>query len=58
MYSINGSVCSSVLASCYEAYDRLSPAFATFLEGLTALHSGTFFLDVCVIDVIQLIVLH
>ncbi|KAI0029246.1 hypothetical protein K488DRAFT_88912 [Vararia minispora EC-137] len=32
-------------ASAYEAYDRLSPAFATFLEGLTALHSAPFFLD-------------
>jgi len=27
-------------ASGYEAYDRLSPAFAKYLEGLTALHSG------------------
>ncbi|VDC08001.1 unnamed protein product [Peniophora sp. CBMAI 1063] len=32
-------------SSCYEAYDRLSPSFAKFLEGLTALHSATFFLD-------------
>ena len=30
----------------YEAYDRLSPAYATFLEGLTATHSATWFHDV------------
>ncbi|KAI0263576.1 hypothetical protein BC834DRAFT_924884 [Gloeopeniophorella convolvens] len=30
-------------ASGYEAYDRLSPAFQRFLEGLTALHDGNFF---------------
>lgn len=30
-------------ASAYEAYDRLSPALQTFLEGLTALHSGSHF---------------
>lgn len=33
-------------ASCYEAYDRLSPSFAAFLEGLTAVHSAPFFIDV------------
>ncbi|KIY68365.1 TfdA family taurine dioxygenase [Cylindrobasidium torrendii FP15055 ss-10] len=27
-------------ASAYEAYDRLSPAFQKFLEGLTAYHNG------------------
>ncbi|KAJ3025116.1 UNVERIFIED_CONTAM: hypothetical protein HDU68_007456 [Siphonaria sp. JEL0065] len=27
-------------ASAYEVYERLSPAFKTFLEGLTATHSG------------------
>lgn len=27
-------------ASGYEAYDRLSPAFAKHLEGLTALHEA------------------
>jgi alpha-ketoglutarate-dependent taurine dioxygenase len=27
-------------ASAYEAYDRLSPAYRTFLEGLTAVHSA------------------
>jgi alpha-ketoglutarate-dependent taurine dioxygenase len=32
-------------ASGYEAYDRLSPAMKTFLEGLTAVHDGGFFLD-------------
>ncbi|KAI0065088.1 taurine catabolism dioxygenase [Artomyces pyxidatus] len=30
-------------ASGYEAYDRLSPVFKTFLEGLTARHDGNFF---------------
>ncbi|KAJ1555500.1 hypothetical protein HK405_001333 [Cladochytrium tenue] len=30
-------------ASGYELYDRLSPTFRTFLEGLTATHSGNFF---------------
>ncbi|KAH7105929.1 putative taurine catabolism dioxygenase [Auriculariales sp. MPI-PUGE-AT-0066] len=30
-------------ASAYEAYDRLSPEFAKFLEGLTAKHDGNFF---------------
>ncbi|KAI0743431.1 taurine catabolism dioxygenase [Daedaleopsis nitida] len=30
-------------ASGYEAYDRLSPAFARFLEGLSAEHDGNFF---------------
>ncbi|KAK0187380.1 hypothetical protein F5146DRAFT_1142376 [Armillaria mellea] len=32
-------------ASGYEAYDRLSPAYKKFLEGLHALHSGEFFND-------------
>ncbi|KAJ3075318.1 hypothetical protein HDU98_008566 [Podochytrium sp. JEL0797] len=31
-------------ASAYEVYDRLSPAFQKFLEGLTATHSGVGFL--------------
>lgn len=30
-------------ASGYEAYDRLSPAYKKFLEGLTALHDGSGF---------------
>ncbi|KIY72057.1 taurine catabolism dioxygenase TauD TfdA [Cylindrobasidium torrendii FP15055 ss-10] len=30
-------------ASAYEAYDRLSPAFQTFLEGLEAVHNADFF---------------
>ncbi|KAJ6600414.1 hypothetical protein DFH09DRAFT_901569 [Mycena vulgaris] len=33
----------TVWASAYEAYDRLSPAFAKHLEGLTALHDGSVF---------------
>lgn len=33
-------------ASAYEAYDRLSPAMQTFLEGLTALHRGDVFLQI------------
>ncbi|TNY17440.1 hypothetical protein DMC30DRAFT_357131 [Rhodotorula diobovata] len=33
-------------ASAYELYDRLTPAFASFLEGLTALHSGAHFVEV------------
>jgi alpha-ketoglutarate-dependent taurine dioxygenase len=32
-------------ASGYEIYDRLSPAIRTLLEGLTATHDATFFLD-------------
>ncbi|KAJ6478279.1 TfdA family taurine dioxygenase [Mycena sanguinolenta] len=32
--------------SGYGAYDKLSPTFAKFLEGLTAMHSGQFFLPV------------
>ncbi|KAF3401599.1 Alpha-ketoglutarate-dependent taurine dioxygenase [Penicillium rolfsii] len=32
-------------ASGYEIYDRLSPAFAAFLEGCTATHDATFFHD-------------
>lgn len=30
-------------ASGYEVYDKLSPSFATFLEGLTATHDAAFF---------------
>ena len=30
-------------SSSYEAYDRLSPSFAKFLEGLTALHDARIF---------------
>ncbi|TRM66770.1 hypothetical protein BD626DRAFT_163861 [Schizophyllum amplum] len=30
-------------ASAYEAYDRLSPAYRRFLEGLTAVHNADFF---------------
>jgi alpha-ketoglutarate-dependent taurine dioxygenase len=32
-------------ASAYEAYDRLSPAYQKFLEGLTATHIGQHFVD-------------
>lgn len=32
-------------ASGYEIFDRLSPAMQTFLEGLTATHDATFFLE-------------
>ncbi|KAJ7582055.1 taurine catabolism dioxygenase TauD TfdA [Mycena floridula] len=32
-------------ASGYEAYDRLSPTFARFLEGLTAVHSAEYFVS-------------
>ncbi|KAF9441680.1 TauD-domain-containing protein [Macrolepiota fuliginosa MF-IS2] len=32
-------------ASGYEAYDRLSPAYQKFLEGLTATHDGKFFYE-------------
>jgi len=32
-------------ASGYEAYDRLSPAYQKFLESLTAVHDGNFFID-------------
>ncbi|CDZ97742.1 Taurine catabolism dioxygenase TauD/TfdA [Phaffia rhodozyma] len=35
----------TVWASAYEAYDRLSPAFQTFLSGLTATHIGSPFLE-------------
>jgi hypothetical protein len=30
-------------ASGYEIYDRLSPATAAYLEGLTAIHDASFF---------------
>ncbi|KAL1405897.1 hypothetical protein Q8F55_007577 [Vanrija albida] len=33
-------------ASAYEAYDRLSPPVQRLLEGLSAVHEGTLFLDV------------
>ncbi|KAJ8503574.1 hypothetical protein ONZ45_g10738 [Pleurotus djamor] len=32
-------------ASAYQAYDKLSPAFKKFLEGLTAVHNADFFTD-------------
>ncbi|KAI5475248.1 hypothetical protein MNV49_001695 [Pseudohyphozyma bogoriensis] len=33
-------------ASAYEAYDRLTPAYQKFLEGLHAYHEGRFFINV------------
>ncbi|WVQ73326.1 hypothetical protein IAR50_002894 [Cryptococcus sp. DSM 104548] len=33
-------------ASAYEAYDRLSPSYQRFLEGLTATHVGQGFIDI------------
>jgi alpha-ketoglutarate-dependent taurine dioxygenase len=33
-------------ASAYEAYDRLSPAYKKFLDGLTATHKGTNFIEI------------
>lgn len=33
-------------ASAYEAYDRLSPAYKLFLDGLTATHIGQGFIDI------------
>ena len=33
-------------ASAYEAYDKLSPAYQKWLESLTALHSGSGFIEV------------
>lgn len=33
-------------ASAYEAYDRLSPAYKKFLDGLTATHVGQGFIDI------------
>lgn len=38
---VNGG--DTLWASAYEAYDRLTPALAKFLEGLTALHDGNGF---------------
>jgi alpha-ketoglutarate-dependent taurine dioxygenase len=32
-------------SSAYEAYDRLSPYYQKFLEGLTAFHSAPFFVE-------------
>jgi hypothetical protein len=39
-YTVGGD---TLWASGYEAYDRMSPAFKTFLEGLHAEHDGNFF---------------
>ncbi|KAF9447058.1 taurine catabolism dioxygenase [Macrolepiota fuliginosa MF-IS2] len=46
VYSLVGRVGGDTLwASGYEAYDRLSPAYQKFLEGLTATHDGKFFYE-------------
>ena len=36
----------ALFSSGYEAYDRLSPAYKRFVEGLTAEHDGNHFLNV------------
>ncbi|KAM0747332.1 taurine catabolism dioxygenase [Meredithblackwellia eburnea MCA 4105] len=36
----------TIWASAYEAYDRLTPALAKFLEGLTAVHDGNRFYEI------------
>ncbi|KAJ3010934.1 UNVERIFIED_CONTAM: hypothetical protein HDU68_001905 [Siphonaria sp. JEL0065] len=41
-------------ASAYEVYDRLSPAFQKFLEGLTATHVGEGFLNLARAGVVKL----
>jgi alpha-ketoglutarate-dependent taurine dioxygenase len=41
MHTVPGTGGDTLWASGYEAYDRLSPAFQKFLEGLTALHDSS-----------------
>jgi hypothetical protein len=36
----------SMIHSGYEAYDKLSPTYKKFLEGLTAVHDGSGFIKV------------
>ncbi|KAF9267080.1 taurine catabolism dioxygenase [Marasmius fiardii PR-910] len=43
MHTIPETGGDTLWASGYEAYDRLSPAFQKFLEGLTAVHNADFF---------------
>ncbi|KZV86204.1 taurine catabolism dioxygenase [Exidia glandulosa HHB12029] len=43
MHTIPTTGGDTLWASGYEAYDRLSPAYQKFLEGLTAEHDGNFF---------------
>ncbi|KAI9347715.1 hypothetical protein BDR26DRAFT_834280 [Obelidium mucronatum] len=41
-------------ASAYEVYERLSPAFKKFLEGLTATHSGENFNKIAALGLVKL----
>ncbi|GAA5890782.1 hypothetical protein JCM6882_000660 [Rhodosporidiobolus microsporus] len=43
MWSLPENGGDTLWASAYEAYDRLTPAMAKFLEGLTAVHDGNGF---------------
>ncbi|KAF5391091.1 hypothetical protein D9757_003159 [Collybiopsis confluens] len=43
MHTLPSTGGDTLWASGYEAYDKLSPAFQKFLEGLTAVHSGEIF---------------
>ncbi|KAF9447053.1 taurine catabolism dioxygenase [Macrolepiota fuliginosa MF-IS2] len=43
MHTLPGIGGDTLWASGYEAYDRLSPAYQKFLEGLTATHDGSIF---------------
>jgi len=45
LHSIPPTGGDTLWGSGYEAYDRLSPAMKAFLEPLTALHDGNFFLN-------------
>ncbi|KAL2069393.1 hypothetical protein VTL71DRAFT_14072 [Oculimacula yallundae] len=43
IHTLPSSGGDTLWASGYEIYDRLSPATAAYLEGLTAIHDGNFF---------------
>ncbi|KZS95175.1 taurine catabolism dioxygenase [Sistotremastrum niveocremeum HHB9708] len=43
IHTLPGVGGDTLWASGYDAYDRLSPAFQKFLEGLTAVHNADFF---------------
>ncbi|KAK1215836.1 hypothetical protein PQX77_021537 [Marasmius sp. AFHP31] len=45
MHTVPETGGDTLWASGYEAYDRLSPAFQRFLEGLTAVHNADFFIE-------------
>lgn len=45
MPSLSTPLGDTLWASAYEAYDRLSPHYQAFLNGLTATHRGQGFLD-------------